>query len=129
MEVERSAMSRFFGPIGFVTSEEIPEGSGIWVDVATEKNYRGEISRNTKRWDTSQNLNDNLNISNTISIVADPYISNNLFAIRYVKWLGSYWKVTSAEVQTPRIILSLGGVYNGPKDGTSSEVNEYPKIQ
>ena len=121
-------MSRFFGPIGFVTSEEIPEGSGIWKDVATEKNYRGEVSRSSKRWDTSQYLNDNLNISNTISIVADPYISNNLFAIRYVKWLGSYWKVISAEVQTPRIVLSLGGVYNGPTNGTSSGVEEHPKV-
>lgn len=121
-------MSRFFGPIGFVTSMEIPEGSGIWKDVAIEKMYRGEVTKNVKRWDTSQYLNDDLNINNMISIIADPYISNNLFAVRYVKWLGNYWKVTSAEVQFPRIILSLGGVYNGPTDGTTSDIKEYPRI-
>lgn len=122
-------MSRFFGTIGFVTSMEVSEGSGVWKDVATEINYRGKVSRNTKRWDNSQYLNDNLNISNTISIVADPYISNNLFAIRYVKWLGSYWKVLSAEVKTPRIILTLGGVYNGPTGGASSNTEGHPRIQ
>ncbi len=121
-------MSRFFGPVGFVTSMEVPEGSGIWIDVATEKNYRGEVSRNTKRWDNTQTLNDNINISNVVSIVADPYISNKLFAIKYVKWLGSYWEVTSAEVQYPRIVLSLGGVYNGPKAGTSPNSEEHPRI-
>lgn len=122
-------MSRFFGPIGFVTSMEIPEGSGIWVDVATEKNYRGEVSRNTKRWDSTQYLNDNLNINNIISIVADPYISNKLFTIKYVKWLGTYWEVSSAEVQYPQIILSLGGVYNGPTAETSSTSEGHPRIR
>ena len=121
-------MSRFYGPIGFVASVEDPEGSGIWVDSPTEKNYRGEITRNTKRWDSSRQLNDNLEISNTLSIVADPYASSNLYAIRYVKWLGSYWKVTSAEVSYPRLILSLGGVYNGPTVESSSDTGEYPRF-
>ena len=121
-------MSRFFGPIGFVVSTEVPEGSGIWKDVVNEKNYRGEVSRNIKRWDGNQYLNDNLNINNTISIIADPYASNNLFSIRYVKWMGSYWKVSSAEVQYPRIVLNLGGVYNGPTVKSSSNTEEYPGI-
>lgn len=121
-------MPRFFGLIGFVTSEEIPEGSGIWKDVVVEKMYRGEVVKNNKRWDTNQHLNDDLNINNTISIVADPFVSNNLFSVRYIKWMGSYWKVTSAEVQFPRIILSLGGVYNGPTNGTSSEIEEHPRV-
>ena len=121
-------MSRFFGPIGFVTHEENPVGSGIWVEVATEKNYRGDVQRNTKRWDSGEHLNDELNIGNTISIVADPYASGNLFAIRYVKWLGSYWKITNVEVQPPRLILSLGGVYNGPTAGTSDDSGEHPRF-
>ncbi len=124
-----SAMSKFYGPIGFVTFVEDPEGSGIWVEVAIEKSYRGEVNKNYKRWENSQHLNDDINISNTISIVADPYVSNNLNNIRYVKWSGNYWKITSVEVQYPRLVLTLGGVYNGPKDGTSSDFEEYPKIE
>lgn len=121
-------MSRFFGPIGFVTSVEDPEGSGIWVDQVLEKNYRGVIVKNYKRWDSNQKVNDDLTIKNTLSIVADPYASNNLFAIKYVKWLGSYWKIDSAEVQYPRITLTLGSLYNGPTAGTSEHTEEYPTV-
>lgn len=122
-------MSKFFGPIGFVTHIEDPEGSGIWVEVATERSYRGEVNRNYKRWENSQHLNDDANINNTISILADPYASNNLNSIRYVKWSGNYWKINSIEVQYPRLILSLGGVYNGPTSGTSGDSEEYPQFE
>lgn len=121
-------MAKFFGPVGFVATEEDPPGSGIWVEVATEKNYRGEVLKNIRSWDSSQYLNDNLNIRNSISIVADPYIQNKIESIRYVKWLGSYWKVTDVEVQRPRLVLSLGGVYNGPTAGTSGHSEEHPRI-
>lgn len=121
-------MPKFFGPIGFVTPIEDPAGSGIWVEDATEKNYRGEIIRNSRLWESSQQLNDNLNIRNAISIVADPYISNKINTIRYVKWLGTYWKVIDIEVQYPRLVLILGGVYNGPTAGTSQDSEEYPKL-
>lgn len=123
-------MSLFYGPIGFVQTVEDPAGSGIWVEQTVEKNYRGDVSRYSKRYENgSQQVNPNLNISNTISIVADPYISNNAFAIRYIKWLGSYWEVSSIDVEPPRLILSIGGVYNGPTAGTSSDSGEHPRVE
>lgn len=122
-------MGLFYGPIGFVETVEDPAESGIWVEKATERYYRGNVSRYSKRWDSgSQQINPNLTISNTISIVADPFISNHLYSVRYIKWLGGYWEVSSAEVETPRITLNIGGVYNGPTDGTSSETGEHPGI-
>ena len=122
-------MTKFFGPIGFVTHQEIPVGSGIWKEVAVERNYRGEVTKNYKRWDRGENLNDDLNINNTISIVADPYCNENLYKLRYIKWLGSYWKVSDVEVQYPRLILSLGGVYNGPTVGASTNIGEHPRVE
>lgn len=122
-------MSRFYGPIGFVSTVEEPEGSGIWIEVPIEHNYRGEVSKNNKRWDNGAYLNKNLNISNTISIVADPYISNHLNSIRYIKWLGGYWEISSVDVASPRLILSIGGVYNGPTVKSSESPEEYPRIQ
>jgi len=122
-------LARFFGPIGFVTCEEQPEGSGICVDIPFEKNYRGEISKNSSRRDNAEQLNKNINISNTISILADPYISNRVNTIRYIKWLGSYWEITSVDVESPRLILSIGGVYNGPTVGTSSDSGEHPRVE
>ena len=121
-------MSRFFGPIGFVFSKEINEGSGVWEEVPTEINYRGEVTKNVKRLENGTSVNSNINVSNTISIVADPYAFNNLFAIRYVKWLGHYWSINNAEVQNRRIVLTIGGVYNGPTVASSSEVGEHPRI-
>ncbi len=122
-------MARFYGPIGFVDTIEDPPDSGIWVEIPIERKYRGEISRNTRRWDNSEYLNKNLNISNTISIVADPYISNHLNSIRYIKWLGGYWEVSSVDVAYPRLTLSIGGVYNGPTVETSGDSDEHPRIQ
>ena len=122
-------MGLFYGPIGFVNQIENPEDSGIYVEVPEEKYYRGEIRRNTKRWDNGDKLNPNLNISNTISIIADPYISNHLNSIRYIKWLGGYWEISSVDVESPRLILNIGGVYNGPTVGTSSDSEEHPRIE
>lgn len=122
-------MARFYGPIGFVNSQETFEGSGIWEDVPFEKKYRGIITKNIKKWDSSEYLNKDINISNVISIVADPYISNHLASIRYIKWLGSYWEIINVSVEHPRLVLTIGGVYNGPKVTTSEPTDEHPRIQ
>lgn len=104
-------MSKFFGPIGYITQNEV--SPGVWADVVTEHSYRGDIIQNTRKWETSQSKNDNLVISNQISVIADPFAYNNLSTMRYVSWQGVRWKVTNIEIQRPRLILTLGEVYNG----------------
>lgn len=121
-------MGLFYGPIGFVDTVEKPGGSGIWVEEPIERNYRGEVSRFSKRWGNSESVNPNLEITNSISIVADPYVNSHAYAIRYIKWLGSYWEVSNVDVEPPRLILTLGGVYNGPTVGTSGDTGEHPRI-
>lgn len=121
-------MGLFYGPIGFIETIENPEGSGIWIEVPVERNYRGEVQRNTKRWDNANHLNPNLNISNTISIVADPYFNNHVNSARYIKWLGGYWEISSIDIEFPRLVLSIGGVYNGPTFGASDDTGEHPRI-
>jgi len=103
-------MAKFCGMIGFVKSEET--STDVWTDVVTEKKYFGDVTRNFSRFTSTNQLNDNIDISNTISIIADPYINQNLYAIRYVVFMGTKWKVTNVEVAYPRLILSIGGVYN-----------------
>jgi len=121
-------MGLYYGLIGFVETKENPEGSGVWEEVPTERFYRGEIRRNTKRWDNGSGVNPNLNISNTISIIADPYCKNHLNAIRYLRWLSGYWEISSVEVESPRLILSIGGVYNGPTLGAPENSGEHPRV-
>lgn len=104
-------MSKFYGPIGYITQKEI--SPGVWDEVVVERSYRGDITRNNRRWEASEYKNDNLTISNQLSIIADPFLYENSSTIRYVSWLGVRWKVTNIEIQRPRLILTLGEVYNG----------------
>lgn len=104
-------MNKWYGTIGFVFSEET--APGVWKNRTVERNYYGEISRNTKRWQPGESINDNLTINNIISVIADPYILDELASVRYVVWRNSKWKVTDVEEQYPRLKLTLGGVYNG----------------
>ena len=104
-------MAKFYGKIGYVeTTETRP---GVWTESVTERDYVGDVIRNTRRWQTGENLNDDLVINNIISIVADPFANQNIQTMRYVKWAGVPWKITNVELQRPRLILTLGGVYNG----------------
>lgn len=112
-------MGKFFGAIGYGESKETPSGSGIWQDVIAEHQYYGDVVRNTRRMENGAHLNDDLNVDNLISIVADAFAFENFQNIRYIKWMGAFWKVPKAEVQRPRLILTIGGVYNGPKAGST----------
>lgn len=112
-------MNRFYGAVGFATSTET--SPGVWEDVISERNYYGSVIRNSRRLqESNESVNDNLAVENSISIVADPYASEQFFAVRYVRWLGTLWEVPTIEVQSPRLILRLGGVYNGPTPAPSS---------
>lgn len=105
-------MAKFFGKIGFTKTEET--APGVYREVTTERDYRGDVFRNTRKWENGEHLNDDLNVNNQISIVADAYANENFFAMRYISWMGAYWKITNVEVQRPRLILTIGGVYNKP---------------
>jgi hypothetical protein len=107
-------MARFFGEVGYGSSVEAPASSGVWVDVITEIAYFGDVIRDTRKLDSGEKLNDDINVSNSISIVADEYAINHFFKIKYVRWAGVLWTVTNVESRPPRLILSLGSVYNGP---------------
>lgn len=105
-------MARFYGPVGYVFTTD--SGNSVFSEEVTERDYYGDIQRNYKRNENSGYLNDNIVFSNTISIVADPYARENYAYIKYVKLNGVAWLVTSVEVAYPRLVLSIGGVYNEP---------------
>ena len=107
-------MARFYGEIGYGESVEDPIDSGIWVDRIVEYPYFGDVVRNIRRLEDGQGLNNDLSVGNSISIVADERANAHFHSIRYIRWAGALWTVTSVEVRAPRLILSLGEVYNGP---------------
>lgn len=105
-------MARFYGKVGY--GADVDQGNGVHATVITEVSYYGDVVRNMRRLDTAEKVNDDFSVSNSISIVSDTYANEHFFAIRYVEWAGTLWKVTEVEVASPRLILRLGGVYNGP---------------
>jgi hypothetical protein len=102
---------KFYGPIGYITQHEV--SPGIHEDVVVERAYRGDILQNVRSWKEGEEKNDNLVISNRISVIADPYAYQNFSTMRYIYWQGVRWKITKLEIQRPRLILTLGEVYNG----------------
>ena len=103
-------MARFHGIIGYSELEET--SPGIWSEKIVERTYTGDMTKNFVNADSSPRINTNVKLSNTISIYSDPYANSNLFNIRYLKYLGVKWKVESVEIAWPRLILTLGDVYN-----------------
>lgn len=104
-------MAKFCGKIGYIQTVE--SEPGYWEEKTIEREYFGDITRNTSRYQSEGHVNENININNILSIVADPYANENFQHMRYVKWMDTKWKITNVEVQYPRLILTLGGVYNG----------------
>lgn len=146
-------MAKWYGTIGYVAT--INTAPGVWQEVALEAEYEGDMTRNHRRWNSGQEINDGITLQNELSIVCDPgsipktivktYPKDlivdgkfirfadeevlsvpvsieevvNFQNIRYITYLGANWKVTSIDVQYPRLVLSIGGVYNGPQAGTA----------
>lgn len=103
-------MMKFYGMIGY--AETVETKPGVWTKQITERPYYGDLNRVTRRLQSTENLNDDLAISNELSIVSDPFANENFHLMQYVEYMGVKWKVTNVEVQRPRLILTLGGVYN-----------------
>ena len=103
-------MEKYYGKVGYATSEEVKPG--VWKKRITEREYFGDVIRNTRRLQSSGNLNDNIIVSNEISIVADPFANENFHSMLYVEFMGAKWKISNVEVQYPRLILTIGEVYN-----------------
>lgn len=101
---------KYYGNVGYANSVET--SPGVWEDKIVTRPYYGDILRNTRRLQTGEYLNDDISVGNSISIISDAYAYENFFSIRFVEWMGVKWKVDTVEVQRPRLILSLGGVYN-----------------
>lgn len=105
-------MAKWFGKVGYaVTTETEP---GIWEPKIVEHEYFGEKLKTTvRKVHTSNGVNDNIRISNVISIIADPFAIANFSNIKYVSYMGVLWKVDDVEIEPPRLKMTMGEVWNG----------------
>lgn len=103
-------MAKFQGIIGYIETQET--SPGVYQPVITERPYKGDVIRNIQKWEEVEQRNANFTINNRFTIVADAYAYENFPNIRYIQWMGTKWAVNSIEVQRPRLILTVRGVYN-----------------
>lgn len=101
--------NKWYGKVGY--AEQVETTPGVWVEKITERQYYGDVVRNIRKLESSGEVNDNINVSMEISIVADPYAIKNFHTMRYIEFMGSLWKVNNVEVNYPRLVLSIGGLY------------------
>ena len=105
-------MAKWYGKVGY--SETVETSPGVWAPQDTVREYYGDVSRNTTKWAVnSDSTNDDLTVNSQISIVADPFANNKFHSMKWIEFMGAKWKVTSVEPQPPRLLLTLGGVWNG----------------
>ena len=104
-------MAKWFGKIGYAITAEIEPG--IWESEITEREYYGDLTSDRRKRQNSGGVNDDINLSNVISIIADPFANQNCANMVYVEIVGTKWKISDIEIQFPRLILTVGGVYNG----------------
>ena len=102
-------MAKWFGKIGYVVTEETEPG--VWEETVTEREYFGDMTSDRRKRQNSGEVNDNINLSNVISIVADPFAYQNCSNMAYVEIMGSKWKISDVEIKRPRLILTVGGAY------------------
>ena len=109
---------KFYGPVGF--TERIEVRPGVWKQSPVEHSYSGNVLQRSVNYRSGESVNDDIVPSQQISILADPYARNHVGSMKYVRWMGTAWKITEIKVQYPRLILSLGGPYNGATVGSSN---------
>ena len=118
-------MAKCYVEIGFaetvekMTDDEHPIGTGVYEEIITPRNYYADLTKNFRNTTSDNKVNSDILLNNTFSIIADPYASENYFAMRYIKFRGCKWKVSGIDAQYPRLIINVGGIYNGYEDGSA----------
>ncbi len=103
-------MGRFYGEVAYYEQHET--SPGVWQETPDIRMYYGDSRQIRRREQSTTTLNDNFVVDNVISIVADPFAYEKFSKIRWVKWMGQRWKVSNVTVERPRLMLTLGAVWN-----------------
>ena len=102
---------KFVGNVGFETLVEVRPSN--WQSVIVERKYKGDMNRVSRRLQSSDKVTDDVALNNEIEILADAFAFENFSNIKYVVWLGTKWKVNDITIRPPKLVLDMGGVYNG----------------
>lgn len=103
-------MARYHGYVGYAI--DVEAYPGVWEEQISEHEYFGDVIKNRMNIQQNGNVNAKITISNSISIIGDPFAYEHVYAMRYVTYLNKKWTITNIDIQRPRLILTIGGLYN-----------------
>ena len=104
-------MGKFAGSVGYVIETET--NPGVWSATDNVRHMQGDVLRVASTFQGNEKVNKDVTLQHRISLVGDSFAYEHFFEIRWIEYLGTKWEVTLLEVQKPRIIATLGGVYRG----------------
>lgn len=104
-------MSKYHGYVGYATSSETYPG--VWEETVVEREYYGDVIKNRTNIQQNSDVNGQITINNSISIIGDPFAHEHIYSMRYITYLGKKWCITNVEIEYPRLTLNIGGMYNG----------------
>ncbi len=104
-------MAKYAGLVCYVTQEEkVP---GVWTPLENPVLMKGDIIRQSSNYQDNGKINSDISLNHRVSLVGDAYAFDNYYNIKWIMLDGRKWEVTSVEIQRPRIIVSIGGLWNG----------------
>jgi len=116
-------MAKYYGSIGFAV--QVETDLGVWQEQITERNYSGNVLQKISKWQEGEQLNPDLVTQHRLSILSDPFADEHFHAMRYITWMGAKWKIVSVQVKRPRLILTIGGVYNEQTKESAQDFGDY----
>lgn len=103
---------KFSGKAGF-RIDDVEIEPGVYKPQVVVKAIKGSVVSNSYQHQNSDKSTiDNVRITNQLSIVANQFLNKHITNLMYVEFQGVKWKVESFDIQPPRVVVSLGGVYN-----------------
>lgn len=114
-------MAKFYGKIGFGVEREV--SPGVYDYDIVEKPYFGEVVRDAYDSVGGTTVLGERKTANAFRIVGDGYSVDHFYDMKYIRWAGRYWEIRQVEVVSrPRMLIRIGGVWNGPTAETQAPV-------
>lgn len=106
--------NKFYGKVGYGI-KTVQTSPGVFTEEIEERFYYGDVIKNSSRLMDGISLNSDVVLENRIRILADAFAFAMYYRIRYVEYRGILWTVKSVLIESPRLVLTLGEMYNKQK--------------
>lgn len=105
-------MAKAFIIFGFVKTVET--SPGVHKFETSERGYFCDITKNYRRFDSPNQVIDNLVVNNQFSFIADDFATKEHGYLKYLYYAGTKWEIETIDISSPpRIYITTGGIFNG----------------